>query len=65
VVIYANATILGGETVIGAGSMIGGSVWLTSSVPAGSRVYYNAQPAIRIDTPNHKKDGIKKDEVIA
>jgi len=51
VVIYANATILGGDTVIGTGSMIGGSVWLTSSVPAGSRVYYNAQPAIRIDTP--------------
>lgn len=51
VVIYANATILGGETIIGARSIIGGSVWLTSSVPAGSRVYYNAQPAIRIDTP--------------
>ena len=29
VVIYANATILGGETVIGHGSRIGGNVWLT------------------------------------
>jgi serine O-acetyltransferase len=38
VVIYAGATILGGETVVGRGSVIGGSVWLTSSVPAGMRV---------------------------
>jgi serine O-acetyltransferase len=29
VVIYANATILGGTTVIGHGSRIGGNVWLT------------------------------------
>ena len=38
VVIYANATILGGETVVGDGSVIGGNVWLTHSVPAGSIV---------------------------
>jgi len=38
VTIYAGATILGGETVIGQGSVIGGNVWLTESVPAGSRV---------------------------
>ncbi len=43
VVIYAGATILGGDTVIGHGSVIGGNVWLTHSVPAGS-VVYNAQP---------------------
>jgi serine O-acetyltransferase len=36
VVIYANATILGGETVVGKGSMVGGNVWITESVPAGS-----------------------------
>lgn len=40
VVIYANATILGGDTVVGAGSIIGGNVWLTSSVPPRSRVYH-------------------------
>ena len=40
VVIYANATILGGETVIGAGSIIGGNVWLTKSVPPQSRIYH-------------------------
>ncbi len=38
VVIYAGATILGGETVVGRGCVIGGSVWLTSSVPPGMRV---------------------------
>ncbi len=32
VIIYANATILGGDTVIGARSIIGGNVWLTTSV---------------------------------
>ena len=40
VVIYANATILGGDTVIGKGSVIGGNVWLAHSVPPGSRVFY-------------------------
>ena len=42
VVIYANATILGGDTVIGDGSVIGGNVWLTHSVPAGSIVTLEA-----------------------
>lgn len=37
VVIYAGATILGRVT-IGRGSTIGGNVWLTGSVPAGSSV---------------------------
>lgn len=40
VVIYAQATILGGDTVIGAGSIIGGNVWLTKSVDPGSKIYY-------------------------
>ena len=44
VVIYANATILGGETTIGHDSEIGGNVWLKDSVPPNSRVY-NQQPA--------------------
>ncbi|MBQ9432150.1 MAG: serine acetyltransferase [Kiritimatiellae bacterium] len=39
VVIYAGATILGGKTVIGSGSVIGGNVWLTESVPPGSKIY--------------------------
>ena len=44
VVIYAGATILGGETTIGDHSVIGGNVWLIQSVPPGSTVY-NSQPA--------------------
>ena len=39
VTIYSGASILGGETVIGEGSVIGGNVFLTRSVPPGSRVY--------------------------
>ncbi len=38
VIIYANAIILGGDTVIGANSTIGGGVFLMESVPAGSTV---------------------------
>ena len=35
VVIYAGATILGGDTRVGDDCVIGGSVWLTHSLPAG------------------------------
>jgi serine O-acetyltransferase len=38
VVIYANATILEGETIIGKGSVIGGNAFVTASVPAGSMI---------------------------
>jgi serine O-acetyltransferase len=38
VVIYANATILGGNTVIGKGAVIGGNAFITQSVPAGTKV---------------------------
>jgi serine O-acetyltransferase len=38
VVIYANATVLGGDTVVGAGSVIGASVSLTKSVPPNTIV---------------------------
>jgi serine O-acetyltransferase len=44
VVIYAGATILGGDTRIGHDSVIGGNVWLTESVPPYSTVF-NAQPS--------------------
>ena len=43
VVIYAGATILGGDVVIGKGSIIGGSVWLTNSVPPYSIIYNTAK----------------------
>ena len=38
VTIYAGATILGGDVTIGRESVIGGTVFLLDSVPAGSRV---------------------------
>jgi serine O-acetyltransferase len=47
VVIYAGATILGGETTIGHDSEIGGNVWLMESIPPFSRVY-NQTPYPRI-----------------
>ena len=37
VIIYANATILGGDTVIGRGAVIGGNSWITESVPERAR----------------------------
>lgn len=52
VVIYAGATILGGNTVIGKNSVVGGNVWLTKSIPPGSKVYYQAQ----MHTDNGKQE---------
>lgn len=45
VVIYANATILGGTTKIGTGCVIGGNVWITHSLPANQKVVYQMPPA--------------------
>ena len=38
VIIYANATILGGQTVIGKGAIIGGNTFITKSIAPGSVV---------------------------
>ena len=43
VVIYANATILGGTTCVGDHCVIGGNVWLTSSVEPGQTIYYKGK----------------------
>lgn len=55
VVIYANATILGGNTVIGDGSVIGGNVWLTSSVPPRSVVQFSS----RVEQRGGSDDGLE------
>jgi len=47
VVIYANATILGGNTILGARSVIGSSVWLTKSVKPDSTVTLE-RPKLRV-----------------
>ncbi len=46
VTIYAHATILGGDTHIGAGSVIGGNVWLLQSMPPNSVAYYKGDDLI-------------------
>jgi len=47
VVIYAGATILGGDTRIGDDCVIGGNVWLTHSVPAGETVIASHSKPVR------------------
>jgi serine O-acetyltransferase len=43
-IIYANATILGGKTVIGKGATIGGNTWITKSVAPGAVIYRGMEP---------------------
>ncbi|MQP53339.1 MULTISPECIES: serine O-acetyltransferase EpsC [unclassified Flavobacterium] len=47
VIIYANATILGGNTTIGKGAVIGGNVWITESIPAQSLVYHKSEIIVK------------------
>jgi serine O-acetyltransferase len=47
VVIYANATVLGGKTRIGHHSVIGSSVWLTRSIEPHTTVVLEA-PKLKI-----------------
>lgn len=55
VVIYANATILGGQTVIGHDSVVGSSVWLTRSVKPNTTVILE-KPNLRM------RDGSQQDD---
>ena len=59
VIIYANATILGGQTVVGARSVIGGNVWLTHSVPSDTEVFIEKQDLI-FGEKQFKKQAVKK-----
>ncbi len=47
VVIYSGATILGGDTNIGKGSVIGGNVWLTQSVEPDTKVFHKSQIIVK------------------
>ena len=60
VVLYAGATVLGGQTVVGHDAVIGGNVWLTSSVDPGVTVL-ESPPSLdfRNRKPGHKPDGVQ------
>ena len=59
VIVYANATILGGETVIGQGSVIGGGVFLTKSVPPNHFVTLKAQDLKYRSVESHNRIGLE------
>src|SRR6267143_5907735 len=61
VTIYPNSTILGGETVIGARSTIGGNVFLVQSVPPDSLVYYE-EKQLRIVPKRKRRPASSRDE---
>ncbi len=54
VIIYSNAVILGGETIIGKGSTIGGNVWLTRSVPPNSIVQHRSEISFKDELNNNE-----------
>lgn len=56
VTIYANATILGGDTAIGDHSIVGSNVWLIKSVPADSVVYNKGENLVT--RTRHKKEAM-------
>jgi serine O-acetyltransferase len=59
VIIYANATVLGGETVIGTRSVIGGNVWITHSVSSDTEAFLKKQDLI-FGAKQFKKQAVKK-----
>jgi serine O-acetyltransferase len=60
VTIYANASILGGTTVIGEGSVIGGNVWLHESVPPYSRVQIEP-PRLQVSQKDQESGSVDPD----
>ena len=57
VVVYANATILGGDTVVGHHAVVGSSVWLTYSVGPYTSVTME-KPQLRIKKPETAQPGV-------
>jgi len=58
VTVYSGATILGGDTVIGRGSTVGGNVWLTTSVPPGTKVVIKTpELSMKGDLIGHARPG--------
>jgi serine O-acetyltransferase len=57
VTIYANAIVLGGETRLGDGCIVGGSVFLTHSVEPGHQVSITP-PVLKVRPPQARTDNI-------
>ena len=64
VIIYSNTTILGGDTVIGARSTIGGNAWITESVPADTKVYLK-KPELIYSGNGHELSDKERRKMIA
>jgi serine O-acetyltransferase len=47
VIIYSQAVILGGDTIIGKSSIIGGNSWVTQSTPPNSVVYSKSEVRVK------------------
>jgi serine O-acetyltransferase len=54
VTIYAHATILGGDTCIGAHSIVGANVWILQSIPPNSIAHYKGENLVV--RPRRKKE---------
>jgi serine O-acetyltransferase len=57
VVVYANATILGGQTIVGERAVIGSNVWLTESVPPDTTVVLE-KPRLRLKGAKPASDDV-------
>lgn len=64
VTIYAHATILGGDTFIGAHSIIGSNVWLMKSVPDESVAYFKGENIV-IRSRRKKESMVERSVAIA
>ena len=47
VIIYSQAVILGGDTVIGKNCIVGGNAWVTQSIPSNSVVFSKSEVRVR------------------
>jgi serine O-acetyltransferase len=47
VIIYSQAVILGGDTVVGKNSIVGGNAWVIQSVPPNSVIYSKSEVRVR------------------
>ena len=57
VILYSQAVILGGNTVIGKSSIVGGNSWVTQSTPPNSVVYSKSE--VRVKSNEHYFDTLE------